>query len=210
VRWMGPNGYWASDERELVDVEWVYSRLSREAYWARGRPFELVAKSIEHSLVVGLYAEEGAQVGFARFVTDYATPLPGSATSSWTPGIPAPASALSWSRQLSPTRRWPRFARSSLQFPVARFMRGRALRRSSDRSAGWNGVQSQRRHRRNPHDLRPSVIAADGLADRVLPTRAGRPTSLHSVTVGGWSCRPKDGRPAGTRTQDLGFIRTPL
>jgi GNAT superfamily N-acetyltransferase len=73
VRWMGPNGYWASDERELVDVERVYSRLSREAYWARGRPFELVAKSIEHSLVVGLYAEEGAQVGFARFVTDYAT-----------------------------------------------------------------------------------------------------------------------------------------
>lgn len=73
MRWMGPNGYWASDERELVDVEWVHSRLSREAYWARGRPFELVAKSIEHSLVVGLYAEEGAQVGFARFVTDYAT-----------------------------------------------------------------------------------------------------------------------------------------
>ncbi len=73
MRWMGPNGYWASDERELVDVEWVHAWLSHEAYWARGRSFDLVAKSIEHSLVVGLYSAEGAQVGFARVVTDYAT-----------------------------------------------------------------------------------------------------------------------------------------
>jgi GNAT superfamily N-acetyltransferase len=73
VRWEGPRGYWASDERGLVDVEWVHAWLSHEAYWARGRRLELVAKSIEHSLVVGLYSAEGTQVGFARFVTDYAT-----------------------------------------------------------------------------------------------------------------------------------------
>ena len=73
MRWTGPNGYWASDERDLVNVEWVHAWLSRESYWAQGRPFDLVAKSIQHSLVVGLYSAEGAQVGFARFVTDYAT-----------------------------------------------------------------------------------------------------------------------------------------
>jgi GNAT superfamily N-acetyltransferase len=73
LRWTGPEGYWASDERELVDVAWVHSWLSREAYWAQGRPYDVVARSIEHSLVVGLYSAEGTQVGFARFVTDYAT-----------------------------------------------------------------------------------------------------------------------------------------
>jgi GrpB-like predicted nucleotidyltransferase (UPF0157 family)/GNAT superfamily N-acetyltransferase len=73
VRWTGPDGYWASDERDLVDVALVHAWLSREAYWALGRPFEVVARSIENSLVVGLYAADGAQAGFARFVTDYAT-----------------------------------------------------------------------------------------------------------------------------------------
>jgi GNAT superfamily N-acetyltransferase len=32
-----------------------------------------MVKAIENSLVVGLYSAEGKQVGFARFVTDYAT-----------------------------------------------------------------------------------------------------------------------------------------
>lgn len=73
MRWTGPDGYWASDERDLVDVALVHAWLSREAYWALGRPFEVVARSIENSLVVGLYAADGAQAGFARFVTDYAT-----------------------------------------------------------------------------------------------------------------------------------------
>ena len=73
MRWTGPKGYWASDDRELVNVEWVHAWLSREAYWAQGRSFDLVAKSIEHSLVIGLYSADGTQVGFARFVTDYAT-----------------------------------------------------------------------------------------------------------------------------------------
>ena len=32
-----------------------------------------MARSIENSLVLGLYSAGGEQVGFARFVTDYAT-----------------------------------------------------------------------------------------------------------------------------------------
>ena len=42
------------------------------SYWAQGRSFEAVQKSVEHSLCFGVYAGR-QQVGFARVVTDYAT-----------------------------------------------------------------------------------------------------------------------------------------
>ncbi|HEU5416330.1 MAG TPA: GNAT family N-acetyltransferase [Streptosporangiaceae bacterium] len=73
MRWSGPDGYWASDDRELIDLGRVHGWLSREAYWARGRPADVVTRSVENSLVVGLYTADGTQAGFARFVTDYAT-----------------------------------------------------------------------------------------------------------------------------------------
>jgi len=43
------------------------------SYWSPGIPRELVAKAISHSLTVGAYGADGAQVGFARLVTDYAS-----------------------------------------------------------------------------------------------------------------------------------------
>jgi GNAT superfamily N-acetyltransferase len=73
VRWEGPDGYWASDDRALVDVSAVHAWMSLEAYWAKGRPLEVMARAIENSLVVGLYSADGTQAGFARFVTDDAT-----------------------------------------------------------------------------------------------------------------------------------------
>jgi GNAT superfamily N-acetyltransferase len=73
VKWPGPDGYWASDERELIDLARVHDWISRQSYWAEGRPGEVMARAIENSLVLGLYSAEGTQVGFARFVTDYAT-----------------------------------------------------------------------------------------------------------------------------------------
>jgi GNAT superfamily N-acetyltransferase len=73
VRRDGTGGYWASDDKHLIDVARVHGWLSREAYWAKGRSIAVVASSIEHSLVVGLYAPDGAQVGFARVVTDRST-----------------------------------------------------------------------------------------------------------------------------------------
>ncbi|HEY6554316.1 MAG TPA: GNAT family N-acetyltransferase, partial [Vicinamibacteria bacterium] len=42
------------------------------SYWAQGIPREVVDRSIEGSLAFGLF-EDGAQVGFARVVTDRAT-----------------------------------------------------------------------------------------------------------------------------------------
>jgi GNAT superfamily N-acetyltransferase len=73
VRWPGPAGYWASDERELIDLARVHDWIGRESYWAEGRPRDVMTRAIENSLVLGLYSAEGTQVGFARFLTDYAT-----------------------------------------------------------------------------------------------------------------------------------------
>jgi GNAT superfamily N-acetyltransferase len=72
VRWPGPEGYWASDDPSLVDLDLVHGWIT-ESYWAKGRTREVMARSIEHSLVIGLYSADGAQAGFARLVTDHAT-----------------------------------------------------------------------------------------------------------------------------------------
>ena len=73
MRWPGPDGYFASDEPELVDLDQVHAWIGGESYWAEGRPRDVMAKAIANSLVIGLYTAEGTQAGFARFVTDYAT-----------------------------------------------------------------------------------------------------------------------------------------
>jgi GNAT superfamily N-acetyltransferase len=73
MKWPGPEGYWASDDRDLIDVERVHAWISRESYWAEGRPRDVMVGAIRNSLVIGLYTDEGTQVGFARVVTDYAT-----------------------------------------------------------------------------------------------------------------------------------------
>jgi GNAT superfamily N-acetyltransferase len=71
--WSGPSGDWASDDAALIDVEYVHTWLSRDSYWAKDRPQEVTARAISQSLNVGIYCEDGAQVGFCRWVTDGAT-----------------------------------------------------------------------------------------------------------------------------------------
>jgi len=73
VRWEGPAGYWVSDDQSLIDVDLVHGWMSHESYWAKGRTHEVMARSIEHSLVLGLYTAGNEQAGFARLVTDRAT-----------------------------------------------------------------------------------------------------------------------------------------
>jgi GNAT superfamily N-acetyltransferase len=54
-----------------LDIDLVHRFLSEEAYWSPGVPRETVERSIEHSIVFGLY-RGSQQIGFARVVTDRA------------------------------------------------------------------------------------------------------------------------------------------
>ena len=63
--------YIISTDKHRLDLRAIHSFLTK-SYWAEGIPFEIVKKSIEHSLNFGVYAAE-RQVGFARVITDYAT-----------------------------------------------------------------------------------------------------------------------------------------
>jgi GNAT superfamily N-acetyltransferase len=56
-----------------LDVPRIHRWLSTDAYWALGRPLDVVARSIEGSECFGVYAPDSEQVGFARAVTDRAT-----------------------------------------------------------------------------------------------------------------------------------------
>jgi GNAT superfamily N-acetyltransferase len=61
-----------STDPSLVDVALVHRWLSTDAYWALGRPREVVERSVAELLNVGAY-DDGVQVGYARVVTDRAT-----------------------------------------------------------------------------------------------------------------------------------------
>lgn len=61
-----------STDRARMDVDTIHRYLSGESYWAKGIPRDLVERAIENSLCFGAF-EGGAQVGFARVVTDCAT-----------------------------------------------------------------------------------------------------------------------------------------
>ena len=61
----------STDPAEL-DVELVHRFLSEQTYWAKGIPLDLVRKAIANSLCFGGYVG-GAQVAFARVISDYAT-----------------------------------------------------------------------------------------------------------------------------------------
>jgi GNAT superfamily N-acetyltransferase len=69
--------YLISTERARLDIPLIHTYLSQSTYWASGRSFEVVKRSIDNSLCFGLYQTsiEGKQdqVGFARVITDYAT-----------------------------------------------------------------------------------------------------------------------------------------
>jgi GNAT superfamily N-acetyltransferase len=63
--------YTISTDPARVDVTVVHGYLTR-SYWAAGIPQETVRRSIDGSLVFGLY-HDAQQIGFARVITDRAT-----------------------------------------------------------------------------------------------------------------------------------------
>jgi GNAT superfamily N-acetyltransferase len=63
--------YFISTDATRLDLAVIHDFLST-SYWAAGVPEDVVRRSVENSLVFGVYRGE-EQVGFARVVTDYAT-----------------------------------------------------------------------------------------------------------------------------------------
>src|SRR5579862_1260659 len=60
-----------STDRDRLNLGLVHDFLTN-SHWAKGIAREIVARSIEHSLCFGIY-DSGAQVGFARVISDFAT-----------------------------------------------------------------------------------------------------------------------------------------
>ncbi len=64
--------YLISTDRARLDLDAIYTYLSGESYWARGRARDQIVRGVHNSLPFGVYHGTD-QVGFARVVTDYAT-----------------------------------------------------------------------------------------------------------------------------------------
>jgi GNAT superfamily N-acetyltransferase len=63
-------GIEVSTDKSRLDVDMIHRFLAEDSYWVRNISRRDVEGCIEHSLCFGVYLD-GAQVGFARLVTDY-------------------------------------------------------------------------------------------------------------------------------------------
>lgn len=63
--------YLISTDATRLDLPTIHGFLTT-SYWAAGVPFDVVQRSIEHSLAFGVYHHD-RQIGFARVITDRAT-----------------------------------------------------------------------------------------------------------------------------------------
>lgn len=72
MRWQHAGDFEADDDAARIDFEVVHGFIST-SYWAPGMPREAMERAIAGSLNVGVYDASGAQVAYARAVTDRAT-----------------------------------------------------------------------------------------------------------------------------------------
>ena len=63
--------YNISDDNSRLDLKLIHHAISN-SYWAKGRSFDEVKRSIDNSICYGLYTDD-KQIGFARIVTDLTT-----------------------------------------------------------------------------------------------------------------------------------------
>ena len=66
-----PAGYELTDDQSRIDPVAAHAYLTR-SYWSPGIALELVQRAIANSLCVAV-RKDGAQVAFARVITDHAT-----------------------------------------------------------------------------------------------------------------------------------------
>lgn len=64
--------YVISDDPARLDVRAMHAYLQR-AYWSEQIPLDVVERAARASLCIGAYDASGAQVGLARFISDYVT-----------------------------------------------------------------------------------------------------------------------------------------
>jgi ribosomal protein S18 acetylase RimI-like enzyme len=65
--------YEISSDQHRLDLDAIHAYLTR-SYWSPGIPRDVVERAVRNSLCFGAYQRAaGAQTGFARVVTDYAT-----------------------------------------------------------------------------------------------------------------------------------------
>lgn len=64
--------YFISTDKSLMQPEAIHKWLSEKSYWVQNIPLEVVKKAFDNSFCIAVL-KDGVQVGYARFVTDYAT-----------------------------------------------------------------------------------------------------------------------------------------
>ncbi|EFL25290.1 GNAT family acetyltransferase [Streptomyces himastatinicus ATCC 53653] len=67
------DGYEIATDPSRIDLALVHHWLSTDAFWALGRSRETVEQAARASVNFGIYDSAGAQVAYARVVTDQAT-----------------------------------------------------------------------------------------------------------------------------------------
>jgi GNAT superfamily N-acetyltransferase len=72
ARAIGGRAYEIDTAKDRLDIALIHHFLGECSHWARGIPREVLCRAIENSLCFGLYCD-GAQIGFARIVSDQAT-----------------------------------------------------------------------------------------------------------------------------------------
>jgi GNAT superfamily N-acetyltransferase len=65
-----PEGYRLSHDPADQQIDVIHGYL-HHCYWSPGVPRDLVQKAVSNSLCAGVFDPSGAQVGFARMVTDH-------------------------------------------------------------------------------------------------------------------------------------------
>ena len=64
--------YTVSDDPARLDMKAMHAYL-RRSYWSPEIPLEIVERAARASLCIGAYDQRGAQVGLARFISDFVT-----------------------------------------------------------------------------------------------------------------------------------------
>jgi len=64
--------YQIDTDAARLDIALIHHFLAKCSHWAWDIPLDTLRRALAHSMAFGIY-REGAQVGFARIVTDQAT-----------------------------------------------------------------------------------------------------------------------------------------